>query len=143
LFLRIESCLWKGPQSGISCFLQPIKMQIHTSMQCVIDLDKRWGFLLSILYWLRVNLGCLSKLSLFLGIQIKFQFPHSASLLTFSLLWQCTFSFIVLGIKLGASCMLDKCPTTDHILPPCEKWLHLLSSYCVSGTMPELSYAFV
>lgn len=50
-------------------FLLPIKMQIHISMQCVMDLCKPWGFLHSILYWLDFNLDCLSKLCRFLKVQ--------------------------------------------------------------------------
>lgn len=40
-------------------FLLPIKMQIHTCMQCMMDLGKPWSFLLTILYWFNFNLNCL------------------------------------------------------------------------------------
>ena len=56
---------------SVNCLL-PIKMQIHTSMQCMMDLGKLWSFL-TILYWFHFNLNCLSKLSLFLEVL----FPNS------------------------------------------------------------------
>lgn len=52
-------------------FLLPIKMQIHISMQGVMDLRKPWGFLLSGFYWFNFNLGCLSKIYLSLKVQFK------------------------------------------------------------------------